>query len=421
MKMDTVMIQADPIAVHQSEFRRGWRVLVVALIGIITSAGVMPLYTFAAMVKPLALGFHWSRGQLQFTITFFFVGMVISSQLAGVLLKRYGIRRVALRSLIAYAFCYALMSQLTHSIWSLYLGYVLLALCGVGCLQITWTHIVNLWFDKHRGLALAIILSGTGLCSLLVLPPLARVVAAHGWQAGFLALALVPSFIAFPVAYFWLPDGAPKASTLASNAPALTGIPFAAAVRSYRFWVMVVGFTMVVTGILGMLTNSVAMMQDHGIPATTAASVAAASGAALIIGRLATGYLVDRLWAPGVAFVLLSLPAVGCLLFGTVPTDVPLMYLAAALVGLGAGAEYDIASFLVARYFGMLDYSKIFGTQFALTAAGSCIAPLVFGHLIDATGSYSIIVWVCGLSFLIGAALLLSLGAYPRLTSSVLA
>ena len=30
-------------------------------------------------------------------------------------------------------------------------------------MQVTWTHLVNLWFERNRGLALALVLSGTGL------------------------------------------------------------------------------------------------------------------------------------------------------------------------------------------------------------------------------------------------------------------
>src|SRR5690606_33624143 len=94
-------------------------------------------------------------------------------------------------------------------------------------------------------------------------------------------------------------------------------------------------------------------------------------------------------------------------------SSVPLLVLAALLVGIGAGAEFDFASFLVARYFGLHNYSRIFSLFYAITALFSCIAPFVFGRLYDITGSYTAMLWTCGICFLIGPALLLLLGPYP--------
>merc|ERR1712015_287814 len=119
-----------------------------------------------------------------------------------------------------------------------------------------------------------------------------------------------------------------------------------------------------------MIINAVPMMQDSGLLATEAAKVFGAFGVSLIFGRLFIGYLIDRVWAPGVAFFVLLLPGVGCLLFSTVGAHVPLLVLACVFAGLGAGAEMDIASYLIARYFGLRDYSRIFAFQMSFGAIG---------------------------------------------------
>ena len=86
-----------------TEFRQGWRVLLLAVIGVVTSAGVLPLYTFPVMLKSIAAATGWTRGQMQVTVTFFFVGMVIASQLAGPALKRFGLRRVTMGPCVLFA------------------------------------------------------------------------------------------------------------------------------------------------------------------------------------------------------------------------------------------------------------------------------------------------------------------------------
>jgi MFS family permease len=197
--------------------------------------------------------------------------------------------------------------------------------------------------------------------------------------------------------------------------PALTGFTFAVGVRSWKFWALNLGLSMVVAAIVAMVSNTVPMLRDKGLTAAAASAVFGSFGLSLIGGRVLVGYLVDRLWAPGVAAVALSLPAVGCLLLGiTGPTETGLLVLGTMLVGVGAGAEFDIAAFLVSRYFGMRDYGRLFGVHLGMITLASALAPWLIGALYKATGSYTAMLGVCGSAFLVGALLLLPLGRYPR-------
>jgi MFS family permease len=83
-------------------------------------------------------------------------------------------------------------------------------------------------------------------------------------------------------------------------------------------------------------------------------------------------------------------------------------------VGIGTGAEFDIAAYMVARYFGMRAYGRLFGVHVSLITMSSALAPWLFGRLYTSTGSYSAMLTICGLIFLIGPLLLLPLGRYPR-------
>jgi len=71
-------------------------------------------------------------------------------------------------------------------------------------------------------------------------------------------------------------------------------------------------------------------------------------------GRIAAGILIDRIWAPLVAIGFLAMPAAACfLLVGDTLASGPIIALAAVLVGLAAGAEFDLVAFMAGRYFGM--------------------------------------------------------------------
>ena len=58
-----------------SEFKRGWRVVLLGLFGICTSITAALLYAFGTLVIPLEQAFGWSRGDLQASITFLFAGV----------------------------------------------------------------------------------------------------------------------------------------------------------------------------------------------------------------------------------------------------------------------------------------------------------------------------------------------------------
>jgi MFS family permease len=355
--------------------------------------------------------FGWTRGEIQLAISFLFGCSVISIQITGWLFKRYGIRPVTLCSLVAFALAYALMTFNTGSIWQLYGGYALLAFAGLGTMQVTWTQLFNLWFDLNRGLALAIILSGTGLAAL-VLPPLLS------WAIG---LGLLPLLVALPLSLIWLSTAAPLIKQIAVaegadvEAVKLPGMDLRQGARSRRFWIC--NFApLAVTVMIGMVINTVPMLRDKGLSVADAARVFSIYGVSLVLGRLVVGYLIDRFWAPGVAFVVLMTPAIGRFIFMT-QSDMHILMLGSILVGLGAGAEMDIGAFLMASYFGMRDYARVYSLHMGVIGLGSTLVPFGFAILFSRTGTYDSMLTYCVLAFPL-CSLLLTLGRYPRFDGS---
>lgn len=403
-----------------AEFKLGWRILLLALVGVATSSSSLLLYSFSSMVVPLEQAMGWPRSELQAAITALSLGTIVASQLAGWLNLRYGLRRVTLCSLVLLTASLLTLTRFGESIWWLYLGFFLVPLAGLGTLQITWSHLVNLWFEENRGLALAVILSGSGLAAI-GLPLLTTwAISRWNWQTGFVALAALPVLLALPLALRWLmPQHAAVAAAQPPERPAnRSGLRLAQALRSWRFWVCNLSMTLVVSCVVGLVTNIVPMLQDRGLTAIAAGQVFSTFGISLILGRLLVGYLIDRLWAPGVAALALLMPAFACVIFAVVAPDPRWYILATLLVGVGAGAEFDIAAFLIARYFGMRDYGRLFGAHLGLITAGAAISPLLFGALLKATGSYQLMLMACCACFVVGPLLLLSLGGYPKFVDS---
>lgn len=411
-------------ATRAGEFRAGWPTLLLALVGVATSVTALLIYSLGTLMVPLQQAFGWSRADLQLAVSFLAAGGAVSVNLVGWLNLRFGMRAVSAISLLALALGFASLSLMPASVGWLYLAYFVLPLVGVGTTPVTWTHIVNLHFERHRGLALSLVLCGTGLAAALLPPLLNGAMARWGWQAGYLTLgALV---LLFWLSMAWrrlpvtLPGQAPRQAaaggTPADAVPvAVAGMRWQQAVRSRNFWICNVGLALVVSAIYGLTANTVPLLRDLGLPAATASAVFGAFGIALIVGRIAVGLLIDRFWAPGVAACVLALPAAGCalLLAADGATPVPLLVLATVLCGVGAGAEFDIAAYLVARYFGLRDYGRLFGMHLGLVTIGSAVAPFGFAALLGASGDYHPLLMLCAGACVIGPILLLSLGRYP--------
>jgi len=399
------------------EFKIGWKILILAVVGVATSSSSLLLYSFSSMMIPLEQALGWGRSELQAAITALSLGTIVAAQLAGWLNLKFGLRIVTILSLIALSISLVLLTQVKTTIWSLYLGYFLVPLAGLGTLQITWSHLVNLWFVENRGLALAIILSGSGLAAAGLPLLITWSVSTWNWQAGFIALSLLPVLIALPLTLLWLLPVRVESGTVTAKQPisqnAAGGMLLAEALRSWRFWLCNLSMTLVVACVVGLVTNIIPLLQDRGLSAVEAGQIFSAFGISLIFGRLVVGYLIDRLWAPGVASIALLMPAVACLIFALSSGNTALYVLATMLVGIGAGAEFDIAAFLIAKYFGMRDYGRLFGIHLGLITAGAAAAPLLFGALYSMTGDYSGLLIFSTVCFVIGPLMLLLLGSYP--------
>ena len=400
-----------------SEFRRGWRVVLLGLFGICTSITAALLYAFGTLVIPLEQAFGWSRGDLQASISFLFAGVAISTQMVGWLYRRYGLRRVAIVSIMLQIVGYFAITQIQGAIAWLYLAFFSMPIVCAGTIAITWTQLVNLWFERNRGLALAVILCGTGLMAMILPPLLSRLIGAYGWQAGFIALGAMPLLFTLPLALMWLrmPVEVAAADPLtAQPQPSLSGMSFRQALRSGKYWGFNIALILSVSLTVGMVTNIVPMLQSKGLSAQQASQIFSTFGISIIGGRLLVGYLLDRYSPSLVAAVSLALPALGCAIFFFGGSQhVPLLMLATLCIGASAGAEFDLAAFLMARYFGLKDYARIFGLHLCLITIVSGLVPMLFGYLFDVYGSYSAVLVSCFFCAIIGPIILLWLRMEP--------
>ncbi|MEP3226216.1 MAG: MFS transporter [Parasphingorhabdus sp.] len=405
---------------NRNEFAMGWKVLFAGLLGVACGASPIPFNVIGFTVEPLIEEFGWSRTQILFPITIFGIIASLLAPFFGSLADKYGVRKVALYSLLAFGLSFAAISltptaAATSTLYIYYALWVFVGLVGIGSTPVSWSRAINLWFYKHRGLALGILLLGTSLAAIVVPKIAVWGIENYGWRTMFAIVAALPLFVALPIGYFLFrepqPEEQPKA--IMSNSGKLTGVTLGTALRDYRFWLIWLSIAVIATAFGGAFINLPTMLADRGLEAQTAATVMGVLGIGILSGRIITGALLDQFWQGIVAFPLLCLPAISCYLLLGTSIDFPLAALAAFLLGFAAGAESDLIAYLTGRYFGMANYGKIYGMLYMPFGFFSALSPIIYASVRDNSGSYDPILSVAIFGFVIGGALLLFLGRYP--------
>ena len=418
----------EAAAAHQSvmptslqEFKAGWRVLLVSVMGVTCGITAVPIYTIGAFVGPLEDAYGWSRGAILSATVFAYLTLIFAGPVAGWLTDRYGPRRVALWSVTSMAAAVGSAAILAGSLWGLYLAYALIGILGAGTSPVVWTRAVSSWFVRKRGLAFGITLMGTGLFAAVGPMYVTAAIGEFGWRGGYLALAVIPLAFVLPMVYFWFfeRDTATPAASAAANAESThAGLDLSAAMRTPHFWIIGVSFLLFSTSISGFISSYIPMLTDTGLSRETAASMAGVIGISVILGRVVTGFLLDHFPAAILATLLMALPAIGCLLWALGVTGLPAATVAAVCVGLAGGGEFDLVAYMTARYFGLRHYGKVYGLLFSSVIAGAVFGPLMFGFGFDMTGSYTPVLFAAASLFLLGGISQLFLRKPPTIAAA---
>jgi len=407
---------------RESEFRRGWPILLAALLGIGCGLAAMPFYTAGVFAPHLAREFGWSLGEIMAGLTITTVTVVVAAPVTGMLCDRYGTRPIAIASLTCFGLAYLSLAALGNSLVQFYATWAVAAALGAGTLPITFTRTVNQWFDRHRGLALGIAMTGTGLFGIVCKPLLAWVIGLHGWRAGYFALGLLPLLVALPMVVLLFREQKAAAPALTAvedgNVEALTGLSRKQALRHWRFWLIAIILFPISFALAGAVPNLEPILLDRGLDAQTILTITPLIGLASIAGRLIGGLLLDRFWAPAVAFILLGMPAISCVILAGGTLDPGMARFAILLIGFALGIEYDVVAYLTSRFFGMRAYSAIYSIFYVCFATGAGFAPLVFGVIRDRTQDFAPALLASAVILPLCSAAFLFLGRYPRLTEA---
>jgi MFS family permease len=401
-------------AIEAGEFRRSWPIVAAGALGFGMGISGLPFYTVGVFVDPLIHAFGWTAADVQSGILVMLWTSIITAPCAGWAVDRFGSRWVATVSVLLFGLGFMSLGLSNGDIGLFRLHCILVAIAGGGTLPLVWGKVVSLRFGAGRGLALGLVLAGSGATGFWG-PPVAEAMITHfGWRGAYFGLGALPLILALPVVALVLPNTPTARISPSPAAPPVEGASLAEALASPRFWVIAIAIALVSACAAGSISNLIKILVGHGQARGSAVWIASLVGLFVIGGRAASGALMDRLWAPGVAAAFLAAPAAGCLLLVFAPHSLVWSAIAAILIGLAAGAEFDILAYLLAAYFGMRRYGAIYGVASAAFGFAAGAAPFVFAAVFGKTGSYDGVLLGAAAAFAVGGVSLLTLGPCPR-------
>jgi sugar phosphate permease len=308
--------------------------------------------------------------------------------------------------------------------WQLWLLWGLPVGVGTGAMALVLGAIVaNRWFVRHRGLVTGLFSAASSTGQLVFLPAIAHLAQGPGWRwaAGLVAafaLALVPLVV-------WLlrdrpsdvgerPWGAEDSWVEPPSRSSGTGVARETvstlrwAAGRWTFWVLLLSFWICgwsTNGLVG--THFIPAAHDHGMPATTSASLLALVGVFDIVGTVASGWLTDRVDPRLLLVVYYLLRGLSLLLVPSLlgPDVRPSLFLFIVFYGLDWVATVPPTVALCRTHFGLERSGVVFGWVFASHMVGAGVAASYAGWVREATGDYRT-AWLTAGVLCLGAAVL---------------
>jgi MFS family permease len=406
----------DAAQVGRAEWKQHWPMVLSAMVGM--SFYSLFAYSNQMFIQPLEAEFGWPRAQISMGYTIFALTAFLAGPFVGAAIDRFGPRSIGVPGLALTTLAFAGLGFAGPSVWTWFALWLVLALFGVAVKSTVWTVAVSNGFTVSRGLALSVMLSGSALAQFF--GPLSAnwLIENYGWRIAYHVMGLVWGGLALLLVALFFRDAQPGSRAAARQAgaapaPTLPGFTFREAVRTRA--IRLIFAANLLTSLLGsgVTFHLKPILNETGLTSDMAALTSALAGLSGIVGKLLTGWLLDRVEGNIVPVASFASGALAYfLLLNTF--DAHWAVLVGVLVlGFNAGAGLGVTAYLVSRYAGLRAFGSVYGALGSMLMIGTALGPVVAGYIHDIAHSYDpLLITVIPVS-LVAAALLLGLGAYP--------
>lgn len=391
------------------------RVVAASFVALTVSMPVVSLQTLSLFLGPVSKELHWNHATFFLGATIGLLCTAIAAPLTGRVADRFGTRRVLLPGIICYGLAVLAMSTITSS----FLYYTILNIFTFSLGQIhsyqLYARVVSRWVDATRGFMLGVMMTGTAIGNVFV-PFLATfLIERYGWRMAYAGLGLLAVVIALPATYRFVKE--PETPTQEASTPSAQGDTLREAMHKLVYW-MLIAFTFISNfALFSVVTSLVSILTTAGLRHSAAVQSLSALAASQFFGRLASGWFLDRFMSPRISLAWFLLSTLGMALLAYAH-GLGIAFTATILLGIAWGAEAEMNSYFVGRYFGLRHFAQINGTVYSSIAVAGALAPFVTGLVFDRAGGYFYWVLILAGLMIVSCLLLAFLGPYVYLPAT---
>lgn len=384
----------------------GWTIVLVALVSLGFWMGIRS--AFSVFYVALLDDFSWNRGASAGVQSLALLAYTACSPLVGGMIDRYGPRRIVPAGIAVHALGLMLCATI-QDLGQFYLYYGVIAGAGITAIGIVaYSAIISHWFERKRGLASGLAVSGMGLGTFVLVPATQQAISLWGWRTSYFILGVMVLVVLMPLNTLLLrhtpaelglyPDGEREPQSAACVGVAavdcrpITPWTLPAVLADSRFWSLMAFASLAISAVFVVVVHNVRLMVDHGLSKMSAAMMFAMVGIVSSLFRIFWGWLSDRIGRE-ITYTLGAL--CGCLGIAALvlleATGRPgFVYAYFMLFGMGWGVTAPMfmavaADLFKGRIFGLI-YGFVEGGVGVAAAFGAWFA----GFMFDRTGSYRV-------------------------------
>ncbi len=354
---------------------------------LLMTIGSAGMYVVSVMLPVVQADFGISRAEASLPYTLLMVGFGLGCVLMGKLADRYGIVPVIMLGAcslgVGFVACGWVGSITSYAI----VQGLLVGLLGSSATFVPLVADTSLWFNKRRGIAVAVCASGNYLAGAIWPPVVQHFVASVGWRPTYVGLGIF-TFVSMLLLALAMRARTPvlQVALLKPGGPVPSNRPFGLSLGTAQALLCVAGTACCVAMAMPQV-HIVAYCGDLGFGAARGAEMLSLMLASGIVSRLVSGAICDRIG--GVRTLLLGsfLQGVALLLF--IPFDsMASLYVVSALFGLFQGGIVPSYAIIVREHFPPAEAGARVGTVIMCTLFGMALGGWMSGKVFDVTGSY---------------------------------
>lgn len=393
-------------------------ILFIGFLVLLVSSGVRAFPS--TLVLPWQQEFGWSRGGISAVIATGTLLFGLIGPFSAAFLQRYGARCVGSVALLILALATFALPYM-NTIWEAEILVGLISGTMTGALaDVYGIYIANNWFVKNRGFVLGMFTASSSVGQLIILPILAAMIEAQGWQMAAFAVA---AFIAIVfILIFWLMRDYPDQvglSPYGSRTPVSPVYPkinvqtvlsqplqaFRAVSRSKVFWLLALPFFVCGASTSGLIgVHFIAAGQDYGMSEVHVSDIMALMGIFDIIGSLTAGFLTEKFDSRYILIVMYGLRGLDLFILPlALSQGGTLLIVYAILFGFSWNATVSPTIKLIADHFGVEKSGMLFGWVFVLHQIGGALMAYLSGAMHDMTHNYVMAFGMAGAMCVIAA------------------